>query len=152
GDLTGRSPDRRDGAGVDEQGVRALATNPPPNPTTDAMPGRPASRPPILAGSLLLTAVVAGLAALLRPGRADATVIGPAWARAALARLEREGRRRGRPRRPDDTVIGYADELAATVLPDPRVRDLGVAVSAALFRPSDDDDAYDAAGDEAERW
>jgi hypothetical protein len=63
----------------------------------------------------------------------------PAWAHILVGRLEREGARRGRTRCPAETVPDYAAALADTVLPDPRVRELGAALSAALFGPLDPD-------------
>ena len=43
------------------------------------------------------------------------------WRRRYLARLEAEGARRGRPRRPHETPPAYARALAASVLPDRRL-------------------------------
>jgi hypothetical protein len=61
--------------------------------------------------------------------------LGPPWAEDLRRRLEEEGARRGRPRGPAESVTAYAEALAATVLPDPRVRALGAVLSTAYFGP-----------------
>jgi hypothetical protein len=53
-----------------------------------------------------------------------------------LERLMEEGRKRGRPRRPCETVAQYAAALAASVLPDPRLVQVGDVLSAAYFAPA----------------
>jgi hypothetical protein len=64
-----------------------------------------------------------------------------AWADVMLERLERAGARYGRSRRAWETPASYADTLARSVLPDPRVR----SVADTLER-----DAYAAEGASAE--
>lgn len=61
----------------------------------------------------------------------------PTWAVTTVKRLEREGARRGRPRRRSETVRDYADALADSVLPDDRIRAIGTTVSASLFGPAE---------------
>jgi hypothetical protein len=73
-----------------------------------------------------------------RPGdgpdrRRRSDPLGPPWAEDLRRRLEREGARRDRPRRPAESVTAYTEALAATALPDPRVRALGAALSTAYF-------------------
>lgn len=55
------------------------------------------------------------------------------WATRFFARMERAGAARGRPRQPQETPVEYAGELAAGVLPDPRLREVGELVTAAAW-------------------
>ncbi|HEX2046395.1 MAG TPA: transglutaminaseTgpA domain-containing protein [Acidimicrobiales bacterium] len=55
------------------------------------------------------------------------------WATRFLARLERAGAARGRPRQPQETPAEYAGELARTVLPDSRLEKVGDLVTAAAY-------------------
>jgi len=55
------------------------------------------------------------------------------WATRFFARVERAGAARGRRRRPEETPVEYAEELAAGVLPDPRIVDVGELVTAAAW-------------------
>ena len=61
--------------------------------------------------------------------------LGPPWAEDLRRRIEREGARRGRPRRPAESITAYIEALAAGTLPDPRLIQLGAALSAAYFGP-----------------
>jgi hypothetical protein len=145
-DLTGQSPVTSGAAAPDLTGQSAGGgpAEAPTDPastdrTSPAVPaGGGADRPgglPVLLGVLLFAAVAVTVTVLLWPGAGPTPPAGPAWALALVARLEAAGTRRGRPRRADETVMAYADELAAGVLPDDRVTDLAAALSAALFRP-----------------
>jgi hypothetical protein len=49
--------------------------------------------------------------------------------------LEREGAKRGRPRRRHETIRDFAAALADSVLPDPRLVEVGNTLSASLFGP-----------------
>jgi transglutaminase-like putative cysteine protease len=64
------------------------------------------------------------------------------WSTRFAARLERAGSARGRPRRPQETPVEYAGDLARTVLPDPRLVEVGALVTAAAWSgrdlPADD--------------
>lgn len=55
------------------------------------------------------------------------------WVSRFFVRLAREGARRGRPRQPQETPAEYASALAASVLPDQRLEDVGELVSAAAY-------------------
>jgi transglutaminase-like putative cysteine protease len=55
------------------------------------------------------------------------------WATRFFARLERAGAARGRPRRPPETPSEYAASLARSVLPDPRLVELGELVTVAAY-------------------
>lgn len=55
------------------------------------------------------------------------------WASRFLDRLERAGRARGRPRQPEETPREYATGLAASVLPDPRLEEVGDLVTVAAY-------------------
>jgi hypothetical protein len=66
------------------------------------------------------------------------------WATDLAARLEREGRRRGRPRRRAETIRDYAGALSRAELPDPRIAELGEALSIVLFGPQRPPDALQA--------
>ena len=66
------------------------------------------------------------------------------WATRFFARLERAGAARGRPRQPQETPAEYANELAAGVLDDPRLVEVGALVTVAAFsrhEPADEDRA-----------
>ena len=83
-----------------------------------------------------LAAVVAGVSAA--PGMVAAARRSlrrrRSWPASALARLERMGRRAGRPRSPAETPREYANALAAH-LHDARLVDVGAAIDAGLFAP-----------------
>ncbi|MGI8807200.1 MAG: transglutaminase TgpA family protein, partial [Acidimicrobiales bacterium] len=55
------------------------------------------------------------------------------WATRFFGRLERAGAARGRPRQPQETPAEYANGLAAGVLGDPRLVEVGALVTAAAF-------------------
>ena len=55
------------------------------------------------------------------------------WAIETLARLAKEGQRRGRPRRRSETVQRYADQLGAGVLDDDRLAGVGRVLSDAFY-------------------
>jgi transglutaminase-like putative cysteine protease len=55
------------------------------------------------------------------------------WGTRFFRRLERAGAARGRPRQPQETPAEYADGLAGTVLPDPRLVEVGALVTAAAW-------------------
>ncbi|HEX3621670.1 MAG TPA: transglutaminaseTgpA domain-containing protein [Acidimicrobiales bacterium] len=59
------------------------------------------------------------------------------WATRFFARLERAGTARGRPKEPHETPVEYADGLARTVLPDPRLVEVGAVVTAAAWSRRD---------------
>jgi transglutaminase-like putative cysteine protease len=64
------------------------------------------------------------------------------WATGIYRRLEREGRKRGRPRRPDETPRQYADALSRSVLPHPDQLDVVArAITAAAYAPDGPDPA-----------
>lgn len=56
-----------------------------------------------------------------------------AWSHLVLQRLTAAGTRRGRPRRPTETVAEYLDVLAREVLGDPRLADVARAIDRATF-------------------
>jgi hypothetical protein len=86
---------------------------------------------------VLAVAVLVALAAraLARAQARRRALAARPWAVRLAERLDREGARRGRARRRDEPVTGYAAALAAGVLPDDRLPDVGAALSAALFGP-----------------
>ena len=55
------------------------------------------------------------------------------WSTRYFARVERAGRARGRPRRPEETPREYTRGLAAGVLPDPRLEEAGELVTVAAW-------------------
>lgn len=55
------------------------------------------------------------------------------WATRVFTRLERAGAARGRPREPQETPLEYASGLAAGVLPDPRIVEVGALVTVAAW-------------------
>ena len=55
------------------------------------------------------------------------------WSTRYFTRLERAGRARGRPRRPEETPREYASGLARSVLPDPRLEEAGELVTVAAW-------------------
>lgn len=55
------------------------------------------------------------------------------WSTRYFARVERAGRARGRPRRPEETPLEYTRNLAAGVLPDPRLEEAGELVTVAAW-------------------
>jgi transglutaminase-like putative cysteine protease len=55
------------------------------------------------------------------------------WSTTFFARMERAGAARGRPRRPEETPMEYADGLAQSVLPDPRLLEVGELVTVAAW-------------------
>jgi len=57
------------------------------------------------------------------------------WSTRYFARVERAGRARGRPRRPEETPREYTRGLAASVLPDPRLEEAGELVTVAAWSP-----------------
>jgi protein-glutamine gamma-glutamyltransferase len=84
---------------------------------------------------VLVAAVAAGWAALtwlsfVRRRRADATA---SWPVAFARRLQAAGSARGRPREPSQTITEYVDQLAASVLPHDRLREVAHIVAAEAF-------------------
>jgi transglutaminase-like putative cysteine protease len=64
------------------------------------------------------------------------------WSTRYFEQLERAGRQRGRPKRPEETPREYARSLTKSVLPDPRLEDAGELVTVAAWsrhepRPED---------------
>ncbi|MDQ2827390.1 MAG: hypothetical protein M3Y04_10605, partial [Actinomycetota bacterium] len=59
------------------------------------------------------------------------------WATRFFTRLERAGRARGRPRRPEETPKEYAAGLTAGVLPDPRLIEVGELITVAAWSSRD---------------
>ena len=57
------------------------------------------------------------------------------WSTRYFARVERAGRVRGRPRRPEETPREYTRGLVASVLPDPRLEEVGELVTVAAWSP-----------------
>jgi transglutaminase-like putative cysteine protease len=55
------------------------------------------------------------------------------WASRFFARLERAGAARGRPRQPAETPAEYASGLSRTVLPDPRLEEVGELVTVGAY-------------------
>lgn len=55
------------------------------------------------------------------------------WSTRYFTRVERAGSARGRPRRPEETPREYATGLANSVLPDPRLEEVGELVTAAAW-------------------
>ena len=55
------------------------------------------------------------------------------WATRFFTRLERAGAARGRPRAPHETPAEYATGLSRTVLPDPRLEEIGELVTVAAY-------------------
>jgi transglutaminase-like putative cysteine protease len=58
------------------------------------------------------------------------------WSTRYFARVERAGRARGRPRRPEETPREYTRSLAAGVLPDRRLEEAGELVTVAAWSPN----------------
>jgi transglutaminase-like putative cysteine protease len=84
----------------------------------------------LLAGLVLLTVVAVLVVRRMRTRRLAAQA---SWAERSLARLERAGSARGRPRAPPESPAAYASALAGTVLPDPRLVSVGAAISEATY-------------------
>ena len=55
------------------------------------------------------------------------------WSTRYFTRVERAGSARGRPRRPEETPRDYTRGLARSVLPDPRLEEVGELVTAAAW-------------------
>ena len=87
---------------------------------------------------LLLIAAVAGLVWWFthRPEQ-EPEPDGPPWAVALARRIGEEGRKRGRPRAKEETIVAYSAALTRQELPDPRLAEVGRVVSAALFGAAD---------------
>ncbi|HEY5155001.1 MAG TPA: hypothetical protein VIJ47_09730 [Acidimicrobiales bacterium] len=104
---------------------------------TPPAPGRSPNWTLLALVALLAVAValVVGLVGwwLLR----GAPVASRSWAETMADRLDREGARRGRPRRRDETVVSYSAALGSSVLADPRLGTIGQVVSSALFGPAE---------------
>jgi len=92
-----------------------------------------------VAVALVLTFVGRALVAVVRRRRSRP------WAEEMAERLAREGRVRGRPRAPHETITEYGRALRATVLPDPRIEELSRAISDAAFSTHPPDAAAAAA-------
>jgi hypothetical protein len=83
-----------------------------------------------LAALVVLAAVVWSARAGARWWRRRAAL---PWATRFFTRVERAGAARGRPRRPQETPVEYAAGLAAGVLPDPRLAEVGELVTVAAW-------------------
>jgi YD repeat-containing protein len=93
-----------------------------------------ANQPPwgwIVGGLLVATAVAAAVLVLARRRPTSRRELD--WAERLSARLDLEGRRRGRARGRSETVSAHASALAGGPLPDARLATVGQMVSAALF-------------------
>ncbi len=84
----------------------------------------------VVLGGALAAAVVVGAVVLVR--RRLQTQASP-WPQRMAGRLASEGGRRGRPRRPDETLDEYVEALVAGPLPDAHLRQVAGAVTAAAF-------------------
>lgn len=73
------------------------------------------------------------------------------WAARFLAQLERAGAARGRPRRPPETPAEYARSLSRTVLPDPRIEEVGELVTVGAYSRGEPAEAERARADEVLR-
>jgi hypothetical protein len=86
---------------------------------------------------LMAFLAVLGAAAMIRllllPTPAARIPLGPPWAEELWRRLEREGARRGRHRGSSESIRAYASALAESVLPDPRLHELGQQLSLVFF-------------------
>lgn len=117
-------------------GPDAPDANPSVNPATDDG-GRTPPRPPRLSAWWLLVPVALAAALAARWWHRSRTPPPPptdrAWALALVEQIDRAGRARGRPRGESATVLQHTDDLARTVLPDHRLREVGRLLSDALF-------------------
>ncbi|HEU5151707.1 MAG TPA: hypothetical protein VFU19_14490 [Iamia sp.] len=86
-------------------------------------------------GLLVAALVAVGVRALVRAVARRRALAARPWAVRLAERLEDEGARRGRARRRDEPVTGYARALADGVLAHDRLEEVGAALSAALFGP-----------------
>ena len=84
----------------------------------------------VVGGIGALFAVVASLRIMLMRRRRRSGRVWPALLR---ERLERAGRRRGRARQPTETVAEYVDVLVRSVLPDPRLVEVGAAIERGAY-------------------
>ncbi|MGE0306751.1 MAG: transglutaminaseTgpA domain-containing protein [Acidimicrobiia bacterium] len=57
------------------------------------------------------------------------------WATVLSRRIDAEGDRRGRPRAPTETIAAYCAALGESVLPDPRMTDVGRQLTLTLYGP-----------------
>lgn len=87
----------------------------------------------ILLALVVAAAVGAALWWFRREARPTAASGLERWPLELAARLGREGARRGRPRRPGETVIAYAGALTDGPLPDGRLVAVGAVISEGLF-------------------
>jgi hypothetical protein len=96
----------------------------------------------IALGALLLlaAAVVAAVLVHRRLSRRSARAE-RAWALVLVERLEAEGAERGRPRRHDEPISHYAAALGDGALADPRLGEVGLVLTAALFAPTPPDES-----------
>jgi hypothetical protein len=83
----------------------------------------------VLASAGLLV-LLGGAAVVIR--RRQAAVVEP-WPVHLAARLGAEGARRGRPRRPEETLAEYVDALVEGPMPDDGLRDVAAVIGAAAF-------------------
>jgi hypothetical protein len=98
------------------------------------IPSVPTSLVTFAAGAVAVTLPLAtiGWVVLQRRRRRRAWAALP-WSAQQLERLDRAGTRRGRSRREWESASRYADVLARSVLPDPRVRSLAAMLEADAF-------------------
>ena len=85
-----------------------------------------------LVGAALVVAALAVVAAFLWRRR-DHEQVELDWAHQVAARLDDEGRRRGRSRARGETVVDHTATLVDGLLPDPRLTAVAQIVSAALY-------------------
>ena len=96
---------------------------------------------PLLA--LLAVVAVVGVLVLLavRASRRAAERRRRSWVTAFVERLERAGAARGRPRGQPETPAEYSAALADSVLPDPRLVQVGTVVTRAAYSATEPEEA-----------
>ena len=97
------------------------------------LPKLPKSTPLFGVGFIVLAGLLVGGRRFLADAAAKKAAAAAPWAERFTVRLETEGRARGRPRDPAETVREYASALATGVLPDPRLRSAASAVEIERF-------------------
>jgi hypothetical protein len=133
GSVTGQYLyDPSGGAGSDSN-TRAEAGRSPSAPPEAPDDGSERSWWPWILAAILVVAAAIVVAMSWRPRNRTRPTPPRSWAERLATRLDDEGRRRGRGRAPDETVVEHADALADGPLPDHRLTTVGRIVSAALF-------------------
>ena len=129
---SGGQPGPGDGQGGDSDQGGGSADR---SPGDDQPPKRP--KPPRLsAWWLLLVVALAAAVAWFWWRRGRTAPLGQPdreWALALVAQIDEAGRARGHPRTDASTVLAHTDDLAASVLPDDRLRQVGRVLNDALF-------------------